>query len=151
MNPQETHAAQLAYWNSAAGAKWLTRQAETDAMLQVAQDAAIAQAAVAAGEVVLDIGCGCGASTLALAARVGPGGRVMAVDVSEAMLARAKERAKDLPQVECLVADAAAHPFAPESFDLLFSRFGVMFFGDPAAAFAHLRKALKPSGRVVFA
>jgi SAM-dependent methyltransferase len=150
MNPQETHAAQLAYWNSVAGEKWLKRQAETDAMLQPAQAAAIAQAHVIAGERVLDIGCGCGASTLELAEQVGPSGRVVAVDVSTAMLARARERTRDLAQVECLVADAAAHPFAAESFDLLFSRFGVMFFGDPAAVFAHTRAALKPAGRLVF-
>ena len=149
-NPQDNHAAQVAYWNSAAGEKWLKRQAETDAMLAPAHQGAIAQAAPGVGARVIDIGCGCGASTLDLAAHVGPLGSVLAVDVSEPMLARAQERTKHLPQVECRVADAAAHPFAPASYDLLFSRFGVMFFGDPAAAFAHMRKALKPSGRAVF-
>ena len=149
--PQENHAAQRAFWNSDAALRWLRRQEETDATLAPAEAAAIARAAPRSGEQVLDIGCGCGASTLALAERVGASGRVVGIDISEPMLERTRERAARLPQVETLLADAATYEFPDESFDLMFSRFGVMFFGDPAAAFAHLRAALKPNGRLVFA
>ncbi|MDE2364494.1 MAG: class I SAM-dependent methyltransferase [Hyphomicrobiales bacterium] len=149
-SPQENHAAQRAFWNSDAALRWLRRQEETDAMLAPAESAAIARAAPQPGEHALDIGCGCGASTLALAARVGARGRVVGVDISEPMLERARARSINLPQVETLLADAATWDFPSESFDLMFSRFGVMFFGDPAKAFAHLRGALKPTGRIVF-
>ncbi len=149
--PQENDAAQRAFWNSDAAMRWLKRQEETDATLAPVDAAAITHAAPQAGEHVLDIGCGCGASTIALAQRVGAQGRVVGVDISEPMLERARYRTDELPQVETLLADAAAHRFPAESFDLMFSRFGVMFFGDPAAAFAHLRAALKPNGRLVFA
>ncbi len=149
--PQENDAAQRAFWNSDAAMRWLKRQEETDATLAPVDAAAITRAAPQAGEHVLDIGCGCGASTIALAQRVGAQGRVVGVDISEPMLERARYRTDELPQVETLLADAAAHRFPAESFDLMFSRFGVMFFGDPAAAFAHLRAALKPNGRLVFA
>ncbi len=149
--PQENDAAQRAFWNSDAAMRWLKRQEETDATLAPVDAAAITRAAPQAGEHVLDIGCGCGASTIALAQRVGAQGRVVGVDISEPMLERARYRTDELPQVDTLLADAAAHRFPAESFDLMFSRFGVMFFGDPAAAFAHLRAALKPNGRLVFA
>ncbi len=148
--PEQNHADQLAYWNSPAGEKWLKRQAETDVMLAPAQEAAILRAAPRAGEHVLDIGCGCGASTIELAERVGGAGRVVGVDISTAMLEHARMRALSVPQAETLCADAARFSFPAESFDLMFSRFGVMFFGAPAAAFAHLRGALKPAGRIVF-
>lgn len=149
--PQENDAAQRAFWNSDAAMRWLKRQEETDATLAPVDAAAITRAAPQAGEHVLDIGCGCGASTIALAQRVGAEGRIVGVDISEPMLERARYRTAELPEVETLLADAAAHRFPAESFDLMFSRFGVMFFGDPAAAFAHLRGALKPNGRLVFA
>jgi SAM-dependent methyltransferase len=148
---QENHAAQRAFWNSDAADRWLRRQEETDAMLAPADAAAITRAAPKPGEHVLDIGCGCGGSTVQIASLVGPSGRVVGLDISEPMLSRARERTSSLPQVETLLADASAHEFPAESFDLMYSRFGVMFFGDPAAAFAHLRKALKPGGRLVFA
>ena len=105
--PEENHAAQRAFWNSDAAGRWLRRQDETDAMLEPAQAAAIACAAPKAGEHVLDIGCGCGASTIELAQRVGASGRVVGVDISEAMLERARARTSRLPQVETLLADAA--------------------------------------------
>lgn len=146
----ENHEAQRAFWNGDAAQRWLKRQEETDNMLAAAQDAALALAAPRPGEHVLDIGCGCGGSTIELAKLVGREGRVVGLDISEAMLERARGRTSRLSQVETLCADAAKHRFPAESFDLMFSRFGVMFFGDPVAAFAHLRMALKPSGRMVF-
>ena len=148
---QERHEEQRAYWNGASGGRWLARADETDRMLQPVLDAAIAHAQPRAGETVLDVGCGCGASVIALAKAVEETGRVVGVDISEQMLGLARERTSHLRQVECLVADAAAQDFSALQADLIFSRFGVMFFGDPAAAFANMKRALKPGGRIVFA
>jgi len=89
------------------------------------------------GEHVLDIGCGAGATVLELAARVGPGGHVLGADISDQSVARARQRIAEagLRHVEVIVADVSAHPFAPNAFEFAFSRFGVMFFSDPQAAF----------------
>ncbi len=147
----ELHAEQLAFWNGPGAERWVTNQARMDATLSEVLDAAVAHAAPREGEAVLDVGCGCGATTLALARKVGPAGHVTGLDVSAPMLELARTRSSGLANVAWLRADAAAHQFDPASVDLLFSRFGVMFFGDPAAAFANLRRALRPRGRVVFA
>jgi SAM-dependent methyltransferase len=103
------------------------------------------------GERLADIGCGCGATTLELARRVGSGGGVLGVDISAPMLAVARERAKaaGLDQAHFIQADAQIYAFEPA--DGAFSRFGVMFFAEPVVSFANLRRALRPSGRVVFA
>ncbi|RYJ00051.1 MAG: class I SAM-dependent methyltransferase, partial [Acetobacteraceae bacterium] len=105
------------------------------------------------GARVLDIGCGSGTSTLALAERVGRQGSVLGVDIAAESVAVAQRRiaAAGLAQARVLLADAATHPFAPASFDLLFSRFGVMFFLDPVASFGHIRGALTPGAAVVLA
>lgn len=102
------------------------------------------------GERVLDIGCGAGHTLIDLARAVGPGGQVLGVDISDPMLGEARRRTADLPNVACLRADAQGHPFEPAAFDAAFSRFGVMFFADPAAAFANIRRALKPGDRLAF-
>jgi SAM-dependent methyltransferase len=145
------HQDQIAYWNGVGGAKWVTQQARTDIMLAPVADALIAHAAVPQGANVLDIGCGCGATTLILAEKVGPNGGVTALDVSAPMLDVARRRLAGFDAVRCVVADAATYSFSPAAADLLVSRFGVMFFGDPVAAFANMRRGLKQSGRVVFA
>jgi SAM-dependent methyltransferase len=102
---------------------------------------------------VIDVGCGCGATTLAIAGRVGPRGRVLGVDVSAVMLARARERARSagLANVEFADGDAQTHAFDAGAWDCVFSRFGVMFFADPARAFANLRRGLRRGGRASFA
>ena len=145
------HAEQVAYWNGPNSASWVTGQERMDRTLAPVADAAIAHARVQPGETVLDIGCGTGATTLALAAAVGPTGHVTGLDVSVPMLSLAKERGAGIANADFVLDDAAAHAFTPASVDLLFSRFGVMFFGDPAAAFTNLRQAMKPTGRLVFA
>jgi SAM-dependent methyltransferase len=143
--------AEVAYWNSTAGRHWVERQESQDAMLAPILAAALAKAQARPGEHVVDIGCGTGASSIALAAQVGPSGRVLGVDVSAPMLARAAERLPPGAPIKFERADATTFQFPPASFDLLFSRFGVMFFAEPARAFANLRSALKPGGRLVFA
>jgi SAM-dependent methyltransferase len=140
---------QIAFWNGPRGDAWAKDQEVLDRALEPFGRAALERAAPRPAERVLDIGCGCGASTLALAAAVGATGEVLGIDVSAAMLARARERAIGLAHVTFVEADAAKHAFAPRA-DLLFSRFGVMFFADPTAAFSNLQRALVPRGRVAF-
>jgi ubiquinone/menaquinone biosynthesis C-methylase UbiE len=145
----ERNASEIAYWNGEAGRRWLERQVQQDALLAPIGELLLERAAARAGEAVLDIGCGCGTSSLALAARVVPGGQVLAVDVSAPMLGRARERApQDLP-LEFVLADATVYRFAPARATLLFSRFGVMFFADPAESFANMRRGLTRAARVV--
>jgi ubiquinone/menaquinone biosynthesis C-methylase UbiE len=147
----ELNADQIAYWNGPAGQRWADRQAAQDILLGPVADLLIDRAKPKAGERVIDIGCGSGVTTIAFAGKVGPSGHAFGVDISAPMLARARASApKELP-VDFTLADATVYPFDPASFDLLASRFGVMFFADPVASFANLRKALKPSGRLAFA
>ena len=140
------------YWNSPAAVAWVTLQDRLDAMFKEVSSAALDVANPTRGEQALDVGCGCGGTTLDLARRVATSGHVTGVDISAPMLERARERAAkaDLGNVTLTLADAGAHPFPPASFDVVFSRVGVMFFAEPVAAFANLRQALRPSGRMVF-
>jgi SAM-dependent methyltransferase len=147
----ERNADQIAFWNGLAGRQWVDRQEAQDVVLAPILAAALDRAAVRPGERVVDIGCGCGASTIALARLVGAGGRVLGVDISAPMLARAAERLPPGASVELVQADATTHPFPAGTFDLLFSRFGVMFFAEPERSFANLRRALRPGGRLAFA
>jgi len=104
------------------------------------------------GEWVLDVGCGCGDTTFELARRVGTTGELTGIDLSSIMLARARESAEDLGliHVRFINADAQTYAFQTQSFDLLYSRFGIMFFTDPQAAFRNLLRALRPGGRFAF-
>ncbi len=147
----ELNADQIAYWNGPAGQRWTDRQASQDVLLAPVSEILIDRAAVGAGERIIDVGCGCGTIAMALAQRTGPAGHVLGVDISAPMLARARQVAPAGVPVEFVLADATVYPFEPESFDLLVSRFGVMFFADPVLAFANMRRALKPSGRLAFA
>lgn len=147
----DRNADQIAYWNGAAGRHWTDRQQLQDIVLTPVSEILINRAAVKSGESVLDIGCGCGATSLDLVKRVGPGGRITGIDISEPMLGRARELTPSGAPVEFVLADATAHPFTPGTIDLLFSRFGVMFFAQPSDSFANMRKALRPGGRLAFA
>jgi len=146
----ERNADQIAYWNEAAGARWAKHQETLDVLLAPLAEAALARAEVRPGERVVDIGCGCGATLLLLAERVGREGKVLGIDISAPMLARAAERLAKGAPVELVRADATIHRFPRAGFDLLFSRLGVMFFAEPARAFANLRTALRPGGRLHF-
>ncbi len=137
-------------WNGEAGLRWLRHQELLDRLLAPFLEAGLAVAAARAGETVLDVGCGCGASTLALADRVGAGGSVLGVDISSPMLDRARLRATEAGSIARFANEDAAQARFPVRFDLLFSRFGVMFFVDPEAAFGHLHAAMAPGGRLVF-
>lgn len=147
----EQNADQIAYWNGPGGQRWANRQQTQDILLAPIADLLIDRARPTAGERVIDVGCGSGATTIAFARMVAPSGHAFGVDISGPMLARAQESApRELP-VEFVLADATVYPFDLQSFDLLASRFGVMFFADPALSFANMRKALRPSGRLAFA
>lgn len=146
----ERNTNQIADWNGQSGERWVANQARLDAMAAVFGQAAIEAAAPATGERVLDVGCGAGASSLALAARVGADGHVLGVDISEPLIVRARALAPPDTPALFQVADASSAELPEGAFDLLFSRFGVMFFDDPTGAFAHMRRALRPGGRVAF-
>jgi SAM-dependent methyltransferase len=151
LQPHDQNADQVAYWNGPAGQRWADRQAAQDVLLKPVADLVVDRAKLKPGERVIDVGCGSGATAIAFALKVAPSGRVLGIDVSGPMLERARQAApKDLP-IDFVLADATVHPFEPASFDVLASRFGVMFFADPALSFANMRKALKPSGRLAFA
>lgn len=146
----EQNAYQVADWNGQSGEYWVANQVRLDAMMAVFGQAAIEAAASATGERVLDVGCGAGASSLDLAARVGATGHVLGVDISEPLIGRACALAPQDTPVLFQVADASSAELLEGAFDILFSRFGVMFFDDPTAAFVNMRRALKPGGRVAF-
>ncbi len=147
----DQNADQIAYWNGPAGQRWAGRQQVQDILLRPVADILIDRASPGIGERIIDVGCGSGATTIAFAQKVGPSGHVFGIDVSEPMLAQARSIAPAELLVDFALADATVYPFEPASTDLLASRFGVMFFADPAVAFANMRKALRPAGRLAFA
>lgn len=149
--PTPENADQIAYWNGPQGERWATLQREIDGIVIPFGAAAMAAAAAQPGERVIDVGCGCGDTSIALARSVGAAGAVLGIDVSRPMLEVARTRAagERLPQLAFAEADASAAEL-PAGCDLLYSRFGVMFFDHPTAALAHLRRALRPGGRSVF-
>lgn len=149
--PQTTMTA--AFWNAEGGEVWVRQQDLLDRLNGPIGEAVIARADPGAGKRALDVGCGAGATTLDMARRLGPGGGCVGVDVSGPLLDLARERALAEPSVDArfVQADAQVHAFEAEAFDVILSRFGVMFFPDPDAAFANLRRALRPGGELVFA
>ncbi|WFU20221.1 methyltransferase domain-containing protein [Bradyrhizobium sp. CB3481] len=147
----DQNADQVAYWNGPAGQRWADRQVAQDVLLRPVADLLINRAGFEPGERVIDVGCGSGATAIAFARAVEPTGYVLGIDVSGPMLERARQAVpKDLP-IDFVLADATVYPFEPASFDVLASRFGVMFFADPVLSFANMRKALRPTGRLAFA
>src|SRR4051794_147039 len=145
------NAEQIAFWKGAGGARWVERRAEIDAALAPVQEALLERAAIRPGERVLDIGCGCGATMIAAAGKVGPGGSVLGLDVSAAMLTSAHELAPADAPVSFVQGDAMVHHFKAASADLVISRLGVMYFADPVRAVLNIRTALRSEGRIAFA
>lgn len=147
------NAAQIAYWNSPAARAWSDQHERIDRVLGGLFEVLLQAASPQPGEAVLDIGCGSGTTVLELAKRVGPAGYVLGADIAAPSVARLRQRiaAGGLRQAEAVHADAATHLFAPARFDLATSRLGVMFFADPTAAFANIRRAMKPDGRLALA
>ena len=142
------------YWQGDAGTSWVAQQERLDAQLATFGEAVLGRAQLAEGERVLDVGCGCGATTLRAANQVGPGGAVAAIDLSGPMLEQASRRidsAGSGDRFEAIHDDAQTHAFASGVFDAVVSRFGVMFFDDPLAAFRNLAGATRAEGRLVFA
>jgi ubiquinone/menaquinone biosynthesis C-methylase UbiE len=147
----DQNADQIAYWNGPGGQHWTDRQQTQDILLAPVSDILIDRAKAKGGERIIDVGCGCGATTIAFAQKVGPAGHVFGIDISAPMLARARQIAPAGIPVDFVLADATVYPFVSGSFDLVVSRFGVMFFAKPAISFANMRTALRPSGRLTFA
>ncbi len=142
----QNNSEQIEFWNGEAGDKWVAQQQVMDATLRPVSDTLLAQANPQAGEAALDVGCGCGDTSLALARS---GLSVVGVDISEPMLAHARTRVEANQALEFVQADAATEAFST-SYDLILSRFGVMFFDDPVAAFANLKKHASDGGRLCF-
>ena len=140
--------AQIDFWNGPTGQNWARHQTDMDRNLADVAVAGLALADARPGERVLEIGSGNGSLSFALAEIVGPSGEVLGVDVSQPMLEIARSRVTT-PNVRFIEADAAAYPFSADR-DLIFSRFGVMFFVEPAAAFANIRKAGAKGARLAF-
>jgi SAM-dependent methyltransferase len=140
------------FWNSRAGEHWAANSDRYDELLGGYGRAAISALDVEADEHVLDVGCGAGGMTLDIARLLAPRGTVVGIDLSEQMIdvARGRARAEGLTNVEFIRGDVITHPFEPASFHALTSRFGVMFFEDPSAAFVRLAALLLPGGRVAF-
>ena len=152
MDGDLANAKQIEEWNGERGKRWLDQYAFVDRQLIAFGRRAMDQSALRPGERVLDIGCGTGETTLELARRVGPAGSALGVDISRLLLDSARDLARkaQAPNVSFEEGDAQTYRFAPASFDLVFSRFGVMFFEDSDVAFRNLKAALRPGGRVVF-
>lgn len=148
----EANRAQRQFWTTEGARQYQDYGDTNEALFAPFGSAMLDAARLQPPEWVLDVGCGHGTSTLDAAERVAPTGRVVGVDISPAMLEPARDRvaAAGLNNVELLEADAQMHPFEPGSFDAMISRFGTMFFQDPAAAFANFGRALRPGGRLVF-
>ena len=140
------------YWNGLAGEKWVRLESRLDEGLRPFADGLFSAARLREGERILDVGCGCGATTLEAARRVGPEGRAVGLDISAIMLTRARERARDLGLANTAfeLVDAQSEAIPMGEFDAIISRFGVMFFSHPELAFRNLLSAARHGGRLAF-
>lgn len=145
----DANADQRALWNGDAGTGWVAQQQVFDAMYQPIVEALGWSVVEEGARSVLDVGCGTGPTTLEIARALGTDGRAVGMDISEPMIVSARENAaREKFAAEFVLADAQTHDFGGETFDMLVSRFGVMFFAEPAAAFANLRGAMREDGRM---
>jgi SAM-dependent methyltransferase len=144
--------AQIEYWNTKAGETWAKFQQALDRQIETLGLAAMDTLRPEKGEHIIDIGCGCGQTSLDLGSRVGAGGSVVGVDISKPMFEVARSRPRSAPNLRVTFEqlDAQSDDLGHGRFDAAYSRFGVMFFSDPVAAFANIRQSLKTNGRLVF-
>ena len=143
---------QREFWSDIKGDLWVTLQPRIDMMLAAFGNKALDTLDPQSGERILEIGCGTGTTTLALGERVGVSGEILAADLSQPMINKAIERADLGAQhpITFVEVDAQVHNFPTAMFDAVYSRFGVMFFDDPVAAFSNIRKAVRPGGRMAY-
>ena len=143
---------QAALWNDGSGKAWVDLQPVLDEVLAPFERLLVDAGYPGEGGSVLDVGCGAGATTLAMARRIGDSGRCVGLDISEPLvaLATARAQAEGTANAEFVAADAQTYAFEAGRFDAIVSRFGVMFFDDPVAAFANIRRAARPGGRLAF-
>jgi SAM-dependent methyltransferase len=141
---------QAEFWTHFAGV-WVTHQADLDALMAPVLARVLDRAGIESGRQVLDIGCGTGTSTLLAAEAAGAEGHVLGVDISAPMIDRARALAATRTNISFALTDAAEHQFEPGRFDQVISRFGVMFFNDPVAAFTNIRKGVRPGGTFTMA
>jgi SAM-dependent methyltransferase len=148
--PDQPNRDQAALWNDAGGRTWVELREVLDRVLAPFGSLLVDEAFPGAGARVVDVGCGAGATTIAMACRLGLTGSCLGVDISGPLVAaaRARAEAEDLDNVAFVQADAQVHPFEPGSFDAVISRFGVMFFDDPQAAFANIRRAARRGAKL---
>ena len=147
----QTNEEQTTLWNGLAGRGWVEAQAALDQALHPFEDLLVKAVADASGSRVLDVGCGTGSTTLAFARLLGTKGRCIGIDISEPMLAAARARAeRESTPASFIRADAQVHEFEPASFDIIVSRFGVMFFDDFVQAFTNLRLAARDDAELLF-
>ncbi|MFC1579054.1 class I SAM-dependent methyltransferase [Pseudomonadota bacterium] len=149
-----SNAEQIEYWNGEAGKRWAQDDDTMARLLQPVTEALLDHAAVEGCKHALDVGCGGGSQSVMLAQRLGEDAQVLGVDISGPMLAvaaaKAEAPAAGRATLRFAQADASAHDFEPNSFDLVFSRFGVMFFDDPEGAFSNIRKGMQPQAKLAF-
>ncbi|MET3441526.1 SAM-dependent methyltransferase [Variovorax paradoxus] len=144
---QQIGSEQAALWNGPAGRAWVDAQESLDRLFALFENLLVNEARTASARRVLDVGCGTGATTLAIARALGAEGRCVGADISEPMIAAARARAqREGSPARFVCADVQSHAFEPVSFDLIVSRFGVMFFDSPVQAFANLRHAVADGG-----
>jgi ubiquinone/menaquinone biosynthesis C-methylase UbiE len=147
-----TNSKQCEEWNNATGRRWLDKHEAVDRQIAPFGFRAMERADIRSGQRVLDVGCGCGETSLELARRVGPSGLVTGIDISRLQIETARQLAdrSNVSNVKFEVADAQIFAFPPQSVDLVFSRFGIMFFDDPEAVFGNFRKAMRLGSRLSF-
>ncbi|WP_031487179.1 class I SAM-dependent methyltransferase [Streptomyces bicolor] len=142
---------QAVRWNGPAARGWVGAQALLDRVLEPFEELLLEAVPAGRGGRVLDVGCGTGGTTVAVARRLGPGGHCVGVDISEPMITAARSRAeRESAPASFIRADAEDHPFEPAAFDAVISRFGVMFFSDSVRAFANLRRAARDEAGLRF-
>lgn len=150
VNADDVNMDQIEFWNGDHGSAWARYAEIVDVMFAEITDAIMNAAAIKVGDRVLDLGCGNGGTTLAVAEKVTAIGSVTAIDISAPMLERAQERADaaGLVNVTFVLGDASVYPFPEHTFDAMVSRLGSMFFEDPEDTFRRMVPALDPGGRI---